>query len=279
MNSVIKYLKLSFCKTDCQRDWFLNSYLLKISGIILFTLFLNFQAHSSIEIAIERIERNLGITIQVDEVVSGSWQAIQYQLITDTTALHQYLLLLEREYAKYPTGYFNRIGISTIAIGEDLMFNDQIRAAIPDPYKGILFLSVDKENSETYLVHVMHHELHHCAEYRHWKSMNYRWKSWSMVNQATFNYHGSGASAYDDPSVDWYRISKPYDGFINLYSTTAEEEDRAEIVAIIMTEAEKPYLDNYLTQDKILQQKVLLMKILLTEISGESDCYWNRVFE
>ena len=63
-----------------------------------------------------------------------------------------------------------------------------------------------------------------------------------------------------------------------MYSTTAEEEDRAEIVAIIMTDAEKPLLEKFLRDDKILQQKVLLVKILLTEISGEEDTYWNKAF-
>lgn len=251
----------------------------KASIIMFIFLCLGFQAFSSVYSEIERIEQKLGVRVAVSFPVIGSWDVLRYQICSDSSILIPYLRLMEREYSKYPKGYFSKIGIRTIAIGKELMINGQVRAAIPDPYKGVLFLSVDKPgDSETYQVHVMHHELHHCAEYRYWNSMNYHWDSWSDVNNATFNYQGSGASAYNDSSVDWYSINRPFEGFINMYSTTAQEEDRAEIVAIIMTDDEKPLLEKFLQNDVVLQQKVLLVKILLTNISGEEDTYWNKAF-
>ncbi|MGB3467066.1 MAG: putative zinc-binding metallopeptidase [Cyclobacteriaceae bacterium] len=237
-------------------------------------------ASGSLSEDIDRIEEKLQVSIVVDETLEGTWKEVTYQLSSDTVALQEYLLLLEQEYAKYPVGYFTKIGVRTLVVCDKLKLNEQERAAVPDPYQGILFLSIGfRDNNSTYQIHVMHHELHHCAEYYHWNTMSYDWDSWTMTNLPAFAYRGSGASAYEDPSVDWYSISKPTEGFVNLYSTTAAEEDRAELVAIIMTENEKKQLDAYLEKDLILQQKVLLIKVLLTEISGEENSYWNRIFD
>jgi len=237
-------------------------------------------SYAGLESNIQRIQNKLGVTIVLDKVIKGSWEEISYKIPSDTNAVIEYLQLLDKEFSKYPVGYFNKVGVRTIAITQELTINSQLRAAIPDPYKGILFLSLDNSGeSDTYLIHVMHHELHHCAEYKHWNSMSYLWDPWALANTSGFSYQGGGASAYENPNIDWYSMNRPIDGFINKYSTTAQEEDRAEIVAAIMTESEKEKLDEFLTKDEILQQKVLLIKILLTEISGESKSYWNIVFE
>ncbi|MEL7145161.1 MAG: hypothetical protein AAFO69_02235, partial [Bacteroidota bacterium] len=123
------------------------------------------------------------------------------------------------------------------------------------------------------------HELHHCTEYQYWHTMNYEWEEWTEANRQDFQYKGGGAFAYEQPEIDWYTFSRHSEGFINLYSTTAQEEDRSEIVAAIMSELDRKQLEELLKEDHILQQKVLLIKILLSEVSRTENNYWNQVFD
>ena len=249
--------------------------------IVLFVITWQISPHiSKANNAIEELSQKLGVRIVTNELVAGSWESIEYELPGDTVLLNHYISLLDQEFSKYPRGYFNVIGIRTIALAQNLRFSDQERSAIPDPYRGILYLEVDAvAESETYTIHVMHHELHHCAEYYYWHNMNYEWEEWSEANNPAFRYKGGGVSAYSQPDIDWYTFTNPSDGMLNLYCTTAQEEDRSELVAAIMTDKERAKLSQILRNDEILQHKVLLIKILLSEISGTEDNYWNRVFD
>ena len=248
--------------------------------IVLLSLLAILCTHRSLaNDRLTELEEKLNLSIVTDTVITGSWGTLQYDLPSDTALLHQYLQLLDQEYSKYPKGYFNVIGIRQLVLAQNLSIMGQHRAAIPDPYKGILFLAIDvSPESENYLIHVMHHELHHCTEYYYWNNMNYEWEEWTEANSQGFQYKGGGSFAYDQPDVDWNTFSNPEEGFLNLYSTTAQEEDRSEIVAAIMGDENRKILSELLENDRILQQKVLLIKILLSEVSKTENNYWNRVF-
>jgi hypothetical protein len=186
--------------------------------------------------------------------------------------------LLNNEFTKYPNGYFEKVGVSTIALCSHLDYRKQSRAAIPDPYKHTLYLAIDGaygDSSDTYLIHVMHHELNHCTEYALWEDMNYRWQQWRKINSCLFRYKGAGEMAYHHLTIDWYSMNHPKRGFINLYSTTAQEEDRSEIVADIMSDIERKYIIQYCEKDKKLREKVTLIIGKLNEISRTTDNFWT----
>lgn len=246
--------------------------------LLLLTFYSNCKASSIPEI-VSKIERNLKVKIVYNKKVDDTWSYIFYENCDDSTQLKNYLLSLDKEYAKYPKGYFQLVGVQQIVLGKEMRFGDQYRAAVPDPYLHSLFLSIDGAygaDDETYLIHVMHHELHHCTEYAMWKDMNYVWDTWAKTNNPSFVYMNGGSDAYEDLSINWYSMTHPQQGFINLYSTTAQEEDRSELMALIMTDSEREFIFQYYPEDEILQKKLVLLLDQMNLFCKSKDNYWQK---
>lgn len=245
---------------------------------LLITLTGNSNA-SSIRQIISKIETDLKVKIIYNQKVDDTWSYIFYENCDDSLETKQYLTSLQKEYAKYPKGYFQLAGVQRIVLGKKMRFGEQYRAAVPDPYLHSLFLSIDGAygaNDETYLIHVMHHELHHCTEYAMWEDMNYVWDLWAKTNNPAFVYMNGGSDAYENLEIDWYSMTHPKQGFINLYSTTAQEEDRSELMALIMTDAEREFIFQYYPDDEILQKKLPLLLDQLNTFCKSKDNFWMK---
>src|SRR4051812_5004029 len=188
---------------------------------------------------ISQIEAQLGVKITYDQPAADEWETVTFSYCTDSTELRNYPRMLKREYLKYPPGFFSRVGVKKIVLGRQMYYEKQNRAAVPDPYNNTLFLSINGaqgDSDSVYLIHVMHHELNHLTEYAMWQSMFYRWPDWEDVNRRFFRYDpGGGTKAYEDLSVDWYSMCHPKKGFFNRYSLMGEEEDRSEVISLIMS--------------------------------------------
>lgn len=100
--------------------------------------------------------------------------------------------LLIREFPSYPDGYLKNASLRRIVSGRDLSFNSGYRAAVPDPYRHTMYLSVNGsygESSLSYLIHVLHHEHHHLVESAVWKNMYFNWTEWNNLNPEVFSCH------------------------------------------------------------------------------------------
>lgn len=230
------------------------------------------HAHNDyLQCRIREVSDMLGVAIVANGPVQDSWGAISYQTPEDTTELLRYLDLVAREFSKYPEGYLRQSRANTLVLVSNLTFCEQPRAAIPDPYRSQLYLSVNgafRIRSERYLAHVMHHELHHLTEYSMWKNMTFDWNEWISLNGDGFCYGNGGADAYTDylaNGTDFYSPVNPHQGFINRYSLTGDEEDRAELMAFIMTDYERPVVTELLQKDHILREKSRLLARLFTD--------------
>lgn len=255
------------------------AFYLKFSLTLLLLTFYSKSNASSIRQIISKIETDLKVKIIYNKKVDDSWSYIFYENCDDSLETKQYLASLQKEYAKYPKGYFQLAGVNRIVLGKKMRYGDQFRAAVPDPYLNSLFLSIDGAygaNDETYLIHVMHHELHHCTEYAMWKDMNYVWDLWTKTNNPTFVYMNGGSDAYENLEIDWYSMTHPQQGFINRYSTTAQEEDRSELMALIMTDTEREFIFQYYPDDKILQKKLVLLLEQLNTFVKSRDNFWQK---
>lgn len=232
--------------------------------------------HEKLHEKIDRVALKLGVKIILNSDACDTWNAVTYDEETAEPVLSYYLDLLRREYTKYPSGFLPQADVQTLVLTKNLKFSGQSRAAVPDPYKKQLFLSVDGAygiSSERYLVHVMHHELHHCTEYSIWKSMAYDWSDWILLNEDGFCYGNGGASAYTDyinKGTDFYTPSNPQKGFINRYSLTGDEEDRAELMAFIMTDFERPLIVRLYRDDEIIRKKTAMLIGLLSEFTHQA---------
>ena len=250
---------------------------LKFAFVIL-SMQLSFHSLASWNKIKNEIEQSLNVTIIIDTSFHGTWEEVRYDSISDTLALNNYLQLLHLEYAKYPANFFSNIGISKIVICQDLFYAGQNRAAIPDPYANAVYLEIKDSYSEDYLIHVMHHELHHCTEYAIWQNMYHRWGKWSRANRFWFRYGQGGAATYEgeNTQIDWYSFIHPKKGFLNRYSTTGEEEDRCEVFSLIMSDKERHFLINFCKKDRLLRKKVKLILSILRDISEAENSYWDQ---
>lgn len=234
----------------------------------------------SLDSLIGGIEKKLELKVVLDTGFKGTWD-ITYRSFADTNELKDYLATVDYEYSKYPQGYFRATGINYLVIAKDLKVMGQKRAAVPDPYVHTLFLEKDSAYPGEYQVYVMHHELNHCAEFAAWGDMYYRWRKWERKNPCRFKYGDGGNSAYkpENRGINWRAYTHPRKGFVNLYSTTGEEEDRSEIVSLIMTDSGRHNLLEFCKKDKKLRKKVRLAMKFLDRVSGTKDNYWRREME
>lgn len=223
--------------------------------------------------------QHLGLPIIADSVLPPGVYNITYQPPADSAYVLAYLHLLQTEYGKYPAGYLPKLGLKQLVLARNLQLNGQPRTAIPDATTQTLYLEIDGDyglQNPGYLIHVMHHELHHYAEYALWNDMYYRWRKWLHTNPLRFKYRGAGVLAYADPSINWYAFTHPQKGFMNYYSTTAAEEDRCELVGLLMSDEGADSLKRYFRPDARLRRKVKLVATLLNKISGTNENYWTR---
>ena len=247
---------------------------LKLLPIII-SLFCWHAGSASVSSTIREIESSLELSIVLETGFKSTW-TVDYVAASDSNELLSYLNLLKYEYGKYPAGYFRRIGINHLALGKYLKLIKQKRAAIPDPQKHTLFLDIDSALGKEYLSYVMHHDLNHCAEYAVWNDMYYHWKRWTRKNPCKFRYGKGGATAYDNMQVNWRELNHPSRGFVNLYATTGEEEDRAEIVALLMSDSAYNTLIKFTRSDRKLKRKMKLAIKFLNRTSGTRKNYWRR---
>jgi hypothetical protein len=211
-----------------------------------------------------------GIKLVAGDAVADTWGKVTYDPVCKGFETEKYLLMLNRELLLYPPGYHLKAGIFKIVLGENLAFNREYRGAVPDPYRKVLYLSLNGsygENDESYLVHILHHEVHHMVEYAVWKDMYFEWAEWKKLNPEMFSY-SAGGSRFSGIEPDYYTVTHPLNGFLNLYSMTGGEEDRCELAAFIMSDRERPLLIKYLDSDLILQRKVRFISDFINNFAG-----------
>jgi hypothetical protein len=227
------------------------------------------------------LSKKLSVKVVYDRVVPDTWNIGKYRVPADRARLKHYLGLLDAEYSKYPAGFLVKAQAGTLILCEAFVINGTPCAAMPDPYGNRLYLAIDGAygtGTDSYLVHVMHHELNHNTEYAIWKNQYYKWNEWAALNTPGFTYGQGGASAYGIINVDYYSFTNPAPGFLNLYSMTAQEEDRSEIIALMMSDLERPSLVALCEKDAILRAKVKKLVSLMDGFAGTpaGTAYWNK---
>lgn len=262
------------------------SFRLQISSfrfcLTLLSVLLTFNLFATKMLSVEAFEKEFTIQIILEDTFQSTYENLAFKKQKDEHVLNNYINnILKPELRKYPDSYFEKIGLKKIVLCKNLMIAGQKRAAAPDPYVNTLFLSVEKLYEKEYLIHVLHHELHHITEYELWEDMFFDWRKWNRKNTRKFIYGAGGSSAYEleNSTVNWGEINNPKTGFLNLYSTLGPEEDRCEIVALIMTERERNLLKSFIPKDKTLKRKVNLTLRTLRKISKGRLKFWKEKLE
>lgn len=192
----------------------------------------------------------------------------------DAAQLAAYTHLFVPEFALYPTQMVKRARLRRIILCRDLSFAGQLRTAIPDFENDTLYLDIVRGVENTsYVRKVIHHELFHIIDYRD-DGVLYGDDRWVALTPPPFKYGRGGKFAQDISETA--TLTTKYPGFLNHYSTTGVEEDKAEVFANLIVDAE--YVADRVKTDAVLRAKVERMKELLAEFCPDVDTtFWGEV--
>lgn len=261
----------------------LNAKCVWVKEIFLILLICTTQCLSSptqreIDSIILEIQSRYSIGLAYDDIPKSTWEKVKYKKASqqDFEVLLRYLRLFDQEFSKYPKDFIKRSNLKWVVFVKDLNYSGQLRTAVPDYYKDkeILFLDFARAAyNPNYQRHAIHHEFYHMIEEEfngdaYWKDPN-----WAKLNSKDFKYGTGGVTVQHDPNV--YLLTHPKMGFINQYSMSGIEEDKAEIYASLFVKNENMELCKWIRQDDILMRKVEYMKTFLSkcckDINGK---YW-----
>ena len=164
--------------------------------------------------------------------------------------------------------------LKRIVICEDLSFDGQRRSAVPDFEHLTLYLDAKRgDYHPVYQRKVIHHEFFHLVDFAD-DGKVYEDPNWNSLNSADFRYGAGGKNSQDNASTSV--LTNLYPGFLNHYSTTGIEEDKAEIFANLMVEPQ--YISTHAKSDSVLGKKVESLKALLIRFCPEVNTdFWKKL--
>lgn len=181
--------------------------------------------------------------------------------------LDLYVPLFLFEILIYPKSFIRSLKLKEFVFINSLNFStteyEQYRAACPEYYKTMSVYYCARERYLTYIRTVIHHELFHYVDFVH--DGTYDDPKFQKFNVPGFRYGKGGA--YER---EWKPLSPDTKGFLNFYSTTGIEEDKAEIYQFIMTSPDKAFKH----EDEIVNEKVFYIANFLKEF--DKECIGDR---
>jgi hypothetical protein len=188
------------------------------------------------------------------------------------SSLRKYQKLFAKEFSRYPLSLVRRTSLVRVVLCEELAFDGQRRNAIPDFEHDVLYLDVQRgDYNPLYQRKVIHHEFFHIIDYKDDGSV-YADKAWAALNAPTFQYGTGGRNAQDNAATSL--LTDRYPGFLNHYSTTGVEEDKAEVFANLIVEPK--HVATRAAKDPIIKSKSLAMKALVQKFCPEvDDKFWK----
>jgi hypothetical protein len=211
------------------------------------------------------LSEKYGIKMISENIPASTWAELTYKnLQKNDSFLPKYLSFFDNEFNKYSKDFVKITNLKTVAFVKNLAVDGQERAAAPDYYKEILFLDIYLGNyDEQYQRHVIHHEFYHMIEEQLNGDAYYKDPVWASFNPAGFSYGNGGKYERGENA---YPVTHPQTGFINIYSASALEEDKAEIYAALFTEGQDKLMKKWIKEgDTVLGKKVNYMKEFLKE--------------
>lgn len=218
-----------------------------------------------------KIAADYGIEIEIVSAplnVARSDYNVTAEAVTDEM-LEKYVPIFEAEWRRYPRTLMIRTRLGKILIGKNVRVLDQPRAAVPEFVPGWFWLDADVGSRlPDYGRHVIHHDFYHVID--HWDSADRREdKAWERLNLPNVTY-GRGGWYMQKGNPGALRIDLP--GFLNEYSTSAVEEDKAEIFSYLITD--KAFVLDRMRLDPVIAAKVDRIKALMVVFEPQMDAKW-----
>ena len=182
----------------------------------------------------------------------------------DERAVDEYLPLLATELDEYPRALIRCLGLTKIVLCGELTCGGQPRLGVASYADKSLYLNV---NATGYFARrVLHHEFFHLIDWFD-DIQVYQGEQWAALNPPGFEYGDGGESAQDDPTASI--LTDQYEGFLNRYSMTGIEEDKAEVFSCLMVD--RAFVMQRAGVDMYLQEKLREMEWLLDRFCDDID--------
>jgi uncharacterized protein (TIGR03067 family) len=189
--------------------------------------------------------------------------------------LADYATLFAEEFGLLPPELVKRAGLWRVVLCTQLTLNRQPVAGVPDFDRGTLYLEVGAVRiCPADARRGVHHEFFHLLDYRLNRRVDVD-PTWTALNRPGFRYGKGGLAALNDPDLD----TAPSDrdpGFLSRYSTTAVEEDKAEVFSFMAVHAR--FVDARGRADPVIRAKADRMRaILAAACPAADDAFWDRL--
>jgi len=199
-------------------------------------------------------------------------QRVDYNVTAEAVTddmLAKYVPILEAEWRRYPRTLMVMTRLGRIVIGKNVRVLDQPRAAVPEFYPGWFWLDADVGSRlPTYGRHVIHHDFFHMID--EYDSPDGRTdRAWEKLNLPNVKY-GNGGWFMQKGNPGVLRTDLP--GFLDEYSTSAVEEDKAEIYSHLITS--RDFVLDRAKLDPVIAAKVERIKALVVTFESQMDAKW-----
>lgn len=187
---------------------------------------------------------------------------------------------LIEEWSKYTTTWVADSGLQTIYGVNSLKVGppspSQVRcASFNNPAKYMIY-DVSCSGVDSIMRHDIHHEYAHYLEFNKFGAFAFDTATWNSYNTLGFSYGSGGASAYGNSGFVNYE--HPQDGFVSAYSTSAIEEDQAEVYAYLFTTSDYQKLAGWIPGDSNLNNKVSRYKAFILSVDPTmDDTYFSAI--
>lgn len=257
----------------------LSQVLKGIVSPLLFLLVFAFQKQSLIASDIHERLKTLGVSYDIQVLtddllfpVRTTHGPIDGKKASDED-IKSYGEIFLSEFALYPKELVKRSRLKRVVLCSELSFAGQRRNAIPDFEHDTLYLDVSRGSyNKKYMRKVVHHEFFHIIDFRD-DGLLYQDERWGLLNPDKFKYGdgGKNAQSLSETSV----LTDKFPGFLNHYSTTGVEEDKAEVFANMIVEPR--HVADKTRKDPVFDNKVHAMKELLSSFCVQMDKqFWER---
>lgn len=184
-------------------------------------------------------------------------------------ALGRAATVLEEELARYPEQILARSRLRRVLLCSDLREDGQAIPSLPNTLQTLL---LDVNARPAYLRRLVHHELFHFIDYADDDQL-LRDARWEKLNDPYFLY-GGGGRTMRDPDSSTLEEHRP--GFLSRYSTSALEEDKAEVFSFLMTTPGA--VQAIAARDPVVGAKVRSVKEQVRRLLPElNDHFWSQV--
>jgi hypothetical protein len=222
----------------------------------------------TIDPATRALGEKYGIVFQVDDLpkTPPTWKLAPLAK-TDEAQMNVYLRLFREEFSKYPVAFVRATGLKRIILAKEMTVAGIDRGAIPDrPNRAVWYDPFHGQFDDMYKRHVVHHEYFHFADNVFQESAYLTDPYWASLNRPNFHYGKGGFTARGG---DQFGVTNREAGFVNRYSTSGLEEDRAEIFASMWIPMEANILEQRSRSDAILKGKIHRMRAIVKYYSQE----------